>query len=273
MTKLSSLLFVSLLSFYAFSATDSDKLDKVLDFSGTVEQMTRIPEDTKASLDSIIPLIKDEATKKKQIEVNKALYTSMTKFRSKLDFKEELANALTEESLNQLYEWYISPLAKKITKLETEEQKLGIQGLNEYVQSLEKNLPSQQRSQYIGMIVKESKVLVNAFEGQKIIALGVKIRENNSLHADKKLKVVDIVKQVEMESDQKNKQVANIIVLQYFRAFESLSNEELLQYINFLKSQPAQRLMQITSQGSIKFYQLVGKDLTQSSSDRKTASE
>lgn len=253
-------------------ALDNNKINEVLNLSGFNKQKDSLARDLQTSLNSILPQIKNEKDRELQSTINQVIFKSINESIKKTDFKSVLSSNINDNELNELHRWYKSGFAKRIAKLDIEEQKKGIIGLEEFALNLKKNPPQKERSLYIGSIAKESGSIEFNIEIQQIMATGVALRINNSKPAKDKKKVIDILKEVEFNAQKNYVNIVTLVVLQFFRMYESLSTQELKQYSQFIKSGPGKKSNMALQTSFINIFREVSNEIAYSSS-RKTASE
>lgn len=244
------------------NAFSNEKIEKILEFSGTVVQIDNLPDDVKSSLDSILKSIKDVEVRNRQMEINSALHISLQKKVSIKDLNGLMENNFTENEINELYNWYNSGIAKKITSLEVLEQERGLVGLGEYATKLKTEIPSDERRKYIDSIINETNSVQSAVEVTKVILVGILIREIEGSNHEQKISFSELMQKCDLLAISQKHQLLEVITVQFFRMYESLTISELLKYNDFLKTMTGKKFIRIISDKLSRDIRLAAEDFS-----------
>jgi len=223
-------------------AKSVDLTTQLLNVSGTNKQFSNIPNDIKVNLEAMAVQITDPKIRKIQKETNKKLIIHVVHALKELNLNSLINKAMNTEEVREAHIWYLGELAKKITQFEINEQSRGVQGLRKYALNFKKNPPIKKRMILIGGIVKQTGSIKSNLEIHKVVALSAAIRENNLKSLDKRERLMGIIERISEKVRKSSAMISNMVYIQTFRMYETLSDQELKTYFNFLQTSSGSKL-------------------------------
>lgn len=234
-------LFLNLLFINPVLSNDKS-IDTLLIQSGVNEQIQQFPNAMAFKIEQIYSL--GQCDENSFTTINKAINKTINKTSMKSIVIDDVGKNLTATELEELADWYNSPLGKKITQLEqASSSSAAYDAMRKDGDLLLSNKTRLAMIQEIDKTIHATDWAVNV-ELQSTIAMlgGLAQIQHKNITAN----LVQFASAIEEQKSLLRPQVEKSILLWYMYTYKSLSKEELNAYIEFLKHPNTQKFNSVS---------------------------
>lgn len=244
MKTISALLIAALVALPALADEKERLTQEVMHASGLKRQIAQIPPGILLGLEQH-PMPR---------ELHDALLATMTKAYSASSIEQKVVSVFREQldvkTMTDALEWLNSDLGKKITKLEEAASSAeGYDAIQSYGQQLQRSPPPEKRlkiAQQMDGATRATEIAVTVIEaGELGIALGL----DALLPADEQEGLESLLEQVASDRPNLTAGLRDLNIVGFLYTYQNLSDEELVRYLNFLKSETGIKYQEAATTG------------------------
>ena len=232
------------------SELDSENLERLLSLSGIDQQTTDLAFATEQALDRL-PQVKtqpsatDGAVNSLKLEISNPTIVLG-------NVKAELLKTLSNEEAKSLIKWFESPVGVKVARARTAASRnegLYQQDRNDYLRSAGK-----ERAKLIDELLTESNMVDHAMELQATVGKAVAV-VSLLPKLKKRFKIAELEKQIEAQKSYMRKLLRQQLAQSTLYAYRELTDNELKQHIEMIKTPAVQRFHQAMTDGAKHSYE------------------
>jgi len=241
--------FIALTSNPVRAEMSDTTVDRILDLSGTTEQIGQHRDSIKIGL--------DQAQQQQQMQLPEEVYNIIVNASFKAyapapilaTIRASIKSSLTEEEGRQLLDWYEADVGRQITY--AEEMASAAEGVNEMLQLAPTLLGANADQQKLALVQKIDE-LVHATDMAVKLQKSVAITIYSALAgvADPKqgCNPHAIANQIEPAIEQARPQIHNMVILSLYYAYRNVELKKLDQYVAFMKTPASLKLHKVLTE-------------------------
>lgn len=220
----------------AWAATDEQNLHvrDLVKLSGLQHEIRQFPQQILAGFDQQRRTLPAE----QHAALRQALASSFDASALERQITQELESSLRPEVVTDTLKWLRSDLGRKVTMLEVAASNpKAQQELRAFAKQLEKSPPAAERLQLIRRIDWASNGTESVLDMSEAVALSIASAYEATLPASQRTGMEEIRLQLARQREMLRRQVQGHVWLSMLRSYQTLPQDELQQYVEFLESE------------------------------------
>jgi hypothetical protein len=233
-------------------------IDEIFDLSGVDALFVQMP----VLIESTFEQMDAQKVDARISEVKQIMTRAFAPSKLRSNAINYISDQLTVKQLKQVHKQFNSPLALKVTALESAATEADSTAkMMAYAQQLQNNPPSETRIELIADLINASNAVESSLAVRTEFFRGFLEAASQLDPVDKRMSHEQIDQQISMLRDQMEESTAQEVILAFLYTYQSLNDDELKSYIKMYQNEAMAKFTAEVNQAIAHSFRAAGKDM------------